>query len=87
MTRTAFRMDLSREDEQMCGLNEMVVPGFLSGTWTLDRKGATSHVLVTYQTRGAAQQMAAHIRDNAANQRHAGLELVDVKVLEVVAVA
>jgi hypothetical protein len=92
-TLATFRMDLSREEEQTRGLNEMVIPGvrqfpgFLTGTWALDREGATSHVMITYQTLDAAEQMAANVRDNAENQRHAGLELVDVKVLEVVAVA
>ena len=92
-TLASFRMDLSREDEQRQGLNEMVVPGvrnypgFIAGTWTPDREAAISYVLITYDSAEAAGQMADNVRGNAENQRASGLELIEVRILEVVAVA
>ena len=86
-------MDLSREVEQRKGLEEMIVPGvrqfpgFVSGHWTLDRSASESLVMLTYDSISAAELMADNVRWNAENQRRAGLDLVDVRVLEVVASA
>ena len=57
-TLATFRMDLTRESEQRVGLEQMIVPGvqghpgFVAGTWTLDRDTAESVVMLTFESRG-----------------------------------
>ena len=58
-------------------------PGVLAGHWTLDRSTSESIVMITYGSLVAAGAMAANIRANAENQKAAGLELLSVRVLEV----
>src|SRR5687767_12115901 len=90
-TLATFRMDLAREAEQRAGLEQMIVPGVraapgvVSGHWTLDREESQSIVLITYSSREAAEPMAENIRGNAANQARSGLELLSLRILEVVA--
>jgi hypothetical protein len=90
-TLATFNVDLAREAEQRAGLEQMIVPGVraapgvVSGHWTLDREASQSIVLITYASQAAAEAMVENIRGNAANQAQAGLELVSVRVLEVVA--
>ena len=92
-TLATFRMDLSREAEQREGLERMIVPGvqrfpgFVAGHWTVDRETSESLVLLTFDSLAAAEAMAENIRGNAENQRHAGLDLVGVRILEVAASA
>ena len=92
-TLATFKMDLSREAEQREGLQRMIVPGvrqfpgFVTGHWTVDRETSESLVLLTYDSVAAAQAMAENIRGNAENQRHVGLDLIEVRILEVVASA
>jgi hypothetical protein len=92
-TLATFRMDLTREAEQRAGLEQMIVPGvqrhpgFVAGTWTLDRGSSESLVMLTYETRDAAEAMKENIVDNAENQRGVGIELIGVRVLEVSASA
>jgi len=92
-TLATFRMDLTREAEQRAGLVQMIMPGvqrhpgFIAGTWTLDRDSAESFVMLTYQSRDSAEAMRANILGNAENQRHVGIELLGVRVLEVSASA
>lgn len=62
-------------------------PGFVAGTWTLDRERSESAVMLTYESATAAEAMSTNIRGNAENQRAAGLELIELRVLEVQAVA
>src|SRR4051812_15026648 len=90
-TIATFHMDLGREDEQRAGLEQMIVPGIrnapgvITGHWTLDRSTAESVVLITYDSSTAAEDMAANIRANAANQKAIGIELVSVRVVDVLA--
>jgi hypothetical protein len=92
-TLATFRMDLSREDEQRAGLEQMIVPGvrrhpgFVSGTWTLDRDTSESFVMLTFETRDSAETMRANIIANADGQRAVGIDLVEVRLLEISAVA
>ena len=92
-TLATFQMDLSREAEQRAGLEEMIIPGvqkhpgFVGGTWTLDRDASESFVLLTYESRDSAESMRQNIIGNAENQRFVGVELVGVRVLEVSASA
>ena len=92
-TLATFRMDLSRETDQRMGLEQMIVPGvkrhpgFVAGTWTLDRADSTSFVMLTYDSLDAAEAMVASIVANADGQRAVGIDLVSVKVLEISATA
>lgn len=92
-TLATFRMDLTREAEQRECLQRMIVPGvrqfpgFVAGNWTVDRQTSESIVLLTYDSLTAAETMAENIRVNADNQRHVGLDLVGVRILEVAATA
>lgn len=92
-TLATFRMDLAWEAEQRAGLEKMIVPGvqqhpgFVSGTWTLDRESSESFVMLTYQNRESAEAMRKNIIGNADNQRLVGIDLVEVRVLEVSASA
>jgi hypothetical protein len=92
-TIATFHMDLDREAEQRAGLEQMIVPGVrnapgvITGHWTLDRSTAESIVLITYDSSTAAEDMAANIRANADNQRTVGIDLVSVRIVEVVATA
>ena len=92
-TLATFRIDLSREAEQREGLQRMIVPGvrqfpgFVGGNWTVDRQTSESIVLLTYDSLSAAESMAENIRGNSDNQRHVGLDLVGVRILEVAASA
>ena len=92
-TLARFNMDLSREAEQRAALEQMIVPGvrqhpgFISGTWTLDRDTAESFVMLTYSSGESAEAMKTNILDNAEHQRFVGIELVEVRVLEISASA
>ena len=90
-TAATFRIDLTNEPAQRAALENVIVPGIrsapgvVSGTWTLDRDRSETLVVITYEDRDAAETMAANIRGNAESQRASGLELVEVRILEVVA--
>jgi hypothetical protein len=90
-TLATFRMDPSREAEQRVGLEQMIGPGvrrhpgFVSGTWTLDRETSTSSVMLTFDSREAAESMRGNVVENDAGQAAVGIELVDIRVLEVMA--
>lgn len=92
-TLASFRMDLTREAEQRAGLEQMIVPGvarhpgFVAGTWSLDREASESFVMLTYESLDAAEAMRSNIIGNAENQRAVGIELVGVRLLEVSASA
>jgi hypothetical protein len=92
-TLATFRMDLAREAEQRAGLEQMIVPGvrkhpgFVAGTWALDRDTAETFVMLSYASRESAEAMKTSILGNAENQRSVGIELVAVRVLEVSATA
>ena len=88
-TVATFRMDPSRADVQRRGLRDRIVPGvrrhpgFVSGTWMVDRDAATSLAVITFTSREAAESFRDNVRDNAANQAVVGVELVDIRLLEV----
>ncbi len=90
-TLARFEVDLSREEEQRVALERFIVPGvrsfpgFVSGLWTLDRAASESIVMLTYDSREAAESMAANIRSNSENQKSLGLSLVSIRILEVAA--
>ena len=86
-------MDPALEEEQRAGLEQVIVPGvrrhpgFISGTWTLDRGTGHSYVMLTYKSLESAEAMKANIVANAEGQERVGFTLIDVRVLEVTAVA
>jgi hypothetical protein len=92
-TLATFTIDLAQEDRQREALNAFIVPGvrqfpgFVAGSWTIDRGASESLVLITYDSLEAAEAMSENIRGNAQDQAAAGLELVSVRILDVVASA
>jgi hypothetical protein len=53
----------------------------------LDRDAATSLAVITFTSREAAESFRGNVRANAANQAAVGVELVDIRLLEVQASA
>ena len=92
-TLATFRIDLSRQAEQQQILDDVIVPGvmkapgFVNGHWTVDRDAGESTVLVTFESAVDAKSFAAGVEANAPNQAGAGLELVSLRIVEVVASA
>jgi len=88
-----FRMDPAHENEQIAGLNAVIVPGvrrapgFVSGCWTLDREANRSTVLISFDSLESAAAFAEDVRSNADNQAMVGIELLSITVVEVVATA
>ncbi len=86
-----FRIDLSSEADQQQILEDVIVPGvmkapgFVNGHWTVDRDAGESTVLVTFESAVDAKSFAAGVEANAPNQARAGLELVSIRIVEVVA--
>ena len=86
-------MDLSRESEQRDGLSRMIVPsvssspGFVAGTWTLDRELGESVVLVTFDSADNATTFAENVRANASHQAAVGIDLLTIRIVEVSATA
>lgn len=92
-TLATVSMDLEREGEQRAGLERFIVPGvrqhpgFVSGTWTQVRESSRSYVMLTYESLESAEAMKGNILDNVDGQAAVGIELVDLRVLEVTATA
>ena len=86
-------MDLSRESEQRDGLSRMIVPsvssspGFVAGTWTLDRELGESIVMVTFDSAENATTFAENVRANAPYQAAVGIDLLTIRIVEVSATA
>jgi hypothetical protein len=92
-TIATFAMDAERHDEHREALERMIVPsvrsspGFVSGTWTLDRETNESVVLVAFETAADAGAFAANVQANAPRQQAVGIELRSIRVVEVSATA
>ena len=92
-TVATFRMDMSRLEGQRRGLHDFIVPsvrrhsGFVSGHWLLDREAGRSVAVITFTSREADELLRENVKDNAANQAAAGLDLIDIRLLEVQASA
>lgn len=90
-TLATFRMDPAREDEQIYGPRNVIVPGvrehrgFVSGTWTCDRDSSESFVMLTFEPAESAEARRQSVVGNAEGQRSVGVELVAIRVLEVTA--
>ena len=92
-TVATFDLDLDREAEQRAGLEQVILPsvrqapGFVSGTWTLDRRLCQSTVVVLFDSTEAAEAFTDSVRLNAPNQEAVGISLREIRVVEVTAVA
>jgi hypothetical protein len=75
--------------QQRRGLHDFIVPsvrqhpGFVSGNWLLDREAGQSVAVITFTSREAAESLRENVENNAANQTAAGVELIDIRLLEV----
>ncbi len=92
-TIATFRLDLSQESAQREGLSRMIVPsvtsapGFVAGTWTLNREQSESVVMVTFDSADAAKAFVENVRANANHQAMVGIDLLEIQVVEVSASA
>jgi hypothetical protein len=92
-TIAVFDVDLDREDDQRIALERFIVPtvqqapGFVNGTWMLDRETAESTAVVTFVGAAAASDFVESVRANESNRHATGLVLRTMRVVEVVASA
>lgn len=92
-TVATFDLDLDREAEQRAGLEQVILPsvrqapGFVSGTWTLDRRLCQSTVVVAFESSEAAEAFADSVRLNAPAREAIGISLREIRVVEILAVA
>lgn len=88
-TIATFGRDLTREAVSRQGLHEFIVPrvrqhgGVVSGHWMMDREARESVAVVTFTSRDAAEAFRRHVADNAENQAAAGVELRQIRLVEV----
>jgi hypothetical protein len=86
-------MDPDRLDAEQEALHRFIVPsvrsspGFVSGTWTLDRGAAESLVMVTFASEADAEAFIGNVEANAPNQGAVGVELRSIRIVEVAATA
>lgn len=90
---STFNVDPMKRDDQEFGLRNVIVPGvreapgFVSGIWTRTADGTKSTVLVAFSGEADAREFQATVRANASNQAAVGLTLVDVELVQVIAIA
>lgn len=88
-----FEVDLSQEADQQAALSGFIVPGvqsspgFVAGTWTVDREAGQSFALVTFSSEATARDFATNVRGNVENQRAVGITLLSVRLVEISATA
>ena len=92
-TVATFALDLSREEESARALREFIIPGvrrhpgFVSGTWLLDREAQQSTAMVLFTSREAAETFRADVEGNQQGRADHGITLVAIRILEVTATA
>jgi hypothetical protein len=92
-TVATFTIDLSREEQSTSTLREFIVPGvrqhpgFVSGNWLLDRDTNQSVAVLTFSSRDAAESLRSNVEGNRENQAANGVELIEIRILEVTASA
>jgi hypothetical protein len=90
-TIAVFRMDPAHSEQQRVGLEKVIVPGvrstpgFVAGHWTLDRERAESTVMVLWTSAAVATEFTETVTANSRAQAAAGVELVSIRVVEVLA--
>jgi hypothetical protein len=93
-TVTTLRRDPAKEAEQIREMNRIIgergfaeVPGFVSGLWTLDREKSEVVIIHSFDSLESAESFAAHNRNSAARQAEFGMELLSIRVNEILATA
>ena len=82
--------DPARAELQRSGLQRIVAgvrqtPGLVSGHWTAAPGGSRSHTFVVFDDQRGAERFADSVVGNARNQQAAGVTLISLDVVEVVA--
>jgi hypothetical protein len=92
-TVTTLRRDMSMQAKQQQTFREMFergfgdIPGFVAGIWMFDR-GATETVIVhSFDSLAHAEEFADMTRNRADRQAAHGMELVSVRVADVLGTA
>jgi hypothetical protein len=89
-TVTTLRRVLSKLDEQNEAFRQMVergfgdVPGFVAGLWTFDPAACELVVIHSFDSLATAEAFADMARNDAERQVPLGLELMSVRVNEVI---
>jgi hypothetical protein len=92
-TVTTLRRDLSKADKQAESFRQMFergfaeIPGFVAGLWTFDPEACEVVIIHTFDSLAAAEAFADMVRNRRERQAEHGLELVSVRVNEVMATA
>ncbi len=92
-TVATFTLDLAREEEGSRALHEFIIPGvrqhpgFVSGSWLLDRATQQSTAVVIFSSREAAESFRTNVEGNQAGRSAHGIKLNEIRVLEVTATA
>ena len=63
------------------------VPGFVDGLWTFDREKSEIVIIHRFDSQESAEAFAAQNRNRAARQAEFGLELLSIRVNEILATA
>lgn len=86
-----FRYDPAREDAQLQGLRDFIVPdvrrvpGFVAGYWTADHARSETVTFITFGSLRSAEAFAESTEELAPRQLTAGIELLSLRVVEIVA--
>jgi hypothetical protein len=86
-----FKMDTAQYDTQRRELEERIVPmvkhqpGFVSGTWSYDKKAGRSYSNIVFDTETSARKLAEFLQGQAQVQNAAGVHLESITVAEVLA--
>jgi hypothetical protein len=88
-----LRRDLSMKAEQDQAFRDMFdrgfsdVPGFVAGIWTFDPEASEAVIVLSFASLSDAEAFAKMARRNADRQASLGLELVAVRVSEILGTA
>jgi hypothetical protein len=92
-TVQTLRRDMSMQAMQQQSFREMFergfgdIPGFVAGIWMLDRGASETVIVHSFDSLEHAEQFADMARNRADRQAAHGLELVSVRVTEVLGTA
>jgi hypothetical protein len=92
-TVMTLRRDLSKAEKQRQSFREMFergfaeIPGFVSGLWTFDPEACEVVIVHTFDSLAAAEGFAEMARTTPQRQAERGLELLSVRVSEVLGTA
>ena len=84
-----FRADPSRSQEQLMGLEHVIVPsvagspGFVRGDWVSDETSSERVAFILMESEGDARSLCENVQANAEGQEGVGLELVSIRPMSV----